>query len=212
MGTIKQGILGGFSGKVGTVIGSSWNGVSYMRAQAQSIKNPRTEAQMEQRTKFALTIAFLKPIVGYIRTGYKTYANGRTTYNAAMSYIVKNCIAGEYPDYTVDYEQALVARGSLQPASGAQATIADGTINLTWTDNSGMGDALTTDMAMPLVINPQKSEAVYSTAAASRSAEALELTLPPNWEGDTVIAYLAFISLDGDSVSNSTYLGELTVA
>ena len=34
MGTIKQGILGGFSGKVGTVVGSSWKGISYMRGLA----------------------------------------------------------------------------------------------------------------------------------------------------------------------------------
>ena len=27
MGTIKQGILGGFSGKVGTVVGSTWKSV-----------------------------------------------------------------------------------------------------------------------------------------------------------------------------------------
>ena len=27
MGKIKQGILGGFSGKVGTVVGSYWNGI-----------------------------------------------------------------------------------------------------------------------------------------------------------------------------------------
>jgi hypothetical protein len=32
MGTIKQGILGGFSGKVGTVIGASWKGINYMRS------------------------------------------------------------------------------------------------------------------------------------------------------------------------------------
>ena len=31
MGTIKKGILGGFSGKVGTVVGASWKGISYMR-------------------------------------------------------------------------------------------------------------------------------------------------------------------------------------
>lgn len=30
MGTIKQGILGGFSGKVGTVVGSTWKSVHYM--------------------------------------------------------------------------------------------------------------------------------------------------------------------------------------
>jgi len=32
MGTIKKGILGGFSGKVGTVIGGVWKGIEYMRS------------------------------------------------------------------------------------------------------------------------------------------------------------------------------------
>lgn len=52
MGKIKQGILGGFKGKVGTVIGSSWNGIAYMKGQAQNVKNPKTPAQMIQRDFF----------------------------------------------------------------------------------------------------------------------------------------------------------------
>ncbi len=48
MGKIKQGILGGFSGKVGTVIGGNWKGISYMRSIPQSIKNPRTDGQVSQ--------------------------------------------------------------------------------------------------------------------------------------------------------------------
>ena len=52
MGKIKQGILGGFRGKVGTVIGASWNGISYMRGLAQSHKNPKTAAQLKQRSFF----------------------------------------------------------------------------------------------------------------------------------------------------------------
>ena len=52
MGKIKQGILGGFKGKVGTVIGSSWNGISYMKGRPQSVKNPRTDAQVQQRNFF----------------------------------------------------------------------------------------------------------------------------------------------------------------
>ena len=53
MGKINQGILGGFNGKVGSVIGASWKGISYMRGIAQSIKNPKTEAQVMQRDYFA---------------------------------------------------------------------------------------------------------------------------------------------------------------
>src|SRR5574344_2089612 len=124
MGTIKQGILGGFSGKVVTVVGGSWKGISYMRGRAQSIKNPRTEAQMEQRGKFALTLAFLKPITAYVRTGYKNYASKQTEFNAAMSYICLNAITGTYPDYTLDFSLALVSRGHLTPAAHAAAIAA----------------------------------------------------------------------------------------
>ena len=52
MGKIKQGILGGFKGKVGTVIGASWNGIAYMRGLAQSVKNPKTASQLQQRAFF----------------------------------------------------------------------------------------------------------------------------------------------------------------
>ena len=52
MGKIKQGILGGFKGKVGTVIGSSWNGIAYMKGLPQSQKDPKTAAQLSQRSYF----------------------------------------------------------------------------------------------------------------------------------------------------------------
>ncbi len=52
MGKIKQGILGGFKGKVGTVIGASWNGIAYMKGLPQSQKDPKTAAQMVQRDFF----------------------------------------------------------------------------------------------------------------------------------------------------------------
>ncbi len=86
MGTIRQGILGGFSGKVGTVVGGSWKGISFMRAQAKSIKNPRTEKQMNQRAKFSISMVFLKPMTDILRTGFKLYANNQSAFNAAKSY------------------------------------------------------------------------------------------------------------------------------
>ncbi|MBQ6307425.1 MAG: hypothetical protein IJK78_12760 [Bacteroidales bacterium] len=52
MARIKQGILGNFRGTVGTVVGASWNGINYMRGRAQSVKNPKTPAQMIQRDFF----------------------------------------------------------------------------------------------------------------------------------------------------------------
>ena len=211
MGTIKQGILGGFSGKVGTVVGSNWKGISYMRGRAQSVKNPRTEGQMEQRSKFALTLDFLKPITAYVRTGYKTYASKQTAFNAAMSYIVKNAISGAFPNYALDYSFALVSRGNLTQPLNANATLTSGKVTISWTDNSGQGDAQPTDVAMPLAFNTDKGEAVFSTNSATRADQSAELNFPADWVGDTVEIYLGFISADGINVANSLYLGSNTV-
>ena len=212
MATIKQGILGGFSGKVGAVVGGTWKGISFMRGLTQNVKNPRTEKQVGQRTKFSLAIEFLQPMTAYVRTGYKTYANGQTGFNAAMSHVLKNAITGTYPDYSIDFQAVYVSRGSLVPAKNAAATVSGGKISMTWTDNSGEGDALETDVAMPLVFNKDKKQVVYSTSAASRGDTTLELDLPADWVGDSVEAYLGFMSDDGQRVSNSVYLGEETVA
>lgn len=48
MGKINQGILGGFSGKVGNVIGGNWKGIDYMRVKPASVANPQTEGQVNQ--------------------------------------------------------------------------------------------------------------------------------------------------------------------
>ena len=136
MGEIKQGILGGFSGKVGTVIGSTWKDVSYMRAMAISVSNPRTPKQQTQRGKFAMSLNFLRSITPYVREGYKTYALKCTPFNAAMSYNLRYAISGSAPDLAINYEHALVARGSLMPVFNASASVADGKLTLTWKDNS----------------------------------------------------------------------------
>ena len=75
MGTIKKGILGGFSGKVGTVVGANWKSISYMCSLPQKVKNPRTVGQRSQRSKFSLTLKLLQPMTAFLRTGWKLYVH-----------------------------------------------------------------------------------------------------------------------------------------
>lgn len=203
MGEIKQGILGGFSGKVGTVIGSSWKNVNYMRALAISVKNPRTEKQQHQRAKFALCFKFLQAFTPYIRVSYQTSAIQCTTFNAAMSYLLSNAVSGTGTDLSIDYNRVMVARGTLQPVHNDQANLSGTTLSLQWEDNSGQGDAQADDLAMPLVYNKVRGEAIYQTEAATRADGKLELSLPDNWSGEALAVYLAFRSEEGKNVSNS---------
>lgn len=182
-----------------------------MRGRAQSVKNPCTEGQMEQRSKFALTLDFLKSTTAYVRTGYKTYATKQTAFNAAMSYIVKNAIGGTSPNYVLDFSRVLVSRGSLTQPSNHNVSIASGKAAISWNDNSGQGDAQPADVAMPLAFNPDKGEAVFSTAAATRADQSAELNFPADWNGDTVELYIGFTSADGINVANSVYFGNHAV-
>lgn len=211
MGTIKKGILGGFSGKVGSVVGGTWNGITYMRSLPSTVKNPRTEKQLSQRSKFALTVQFLKPIHPYLRVGFKGFAGGQTAFNAAMSYHLSNAISGEYPNYELDFTKALVSCGSLVTAENVQVSLVDGRVTFTWNDNSGIANALADDRAMPLVFNSTRNEAVYNRAGDARAVGSTLLNLPAHWIGDEIQLYLGFVSDDGMSVANSVYLGKKTV-
>ena len=52
MGKIKQGILGGFRGKVGTVVGSYWNGIFYMKTLPQNNRKGKSGGQKMQQGYF----------------------------------------------------------------------------------------------------------------------------------------------------------------
>ena len=211
MGTIRQGILGGFSGKVGTVVGSSWKGISFMRAQAKSIKNPRTEKQMNQRAKFSISMVFLKPMTDILRTGFKLYANNQSAFNAATSYILANAISGEYPNYHIDFPAALISRGSLTPAMNGTAVVQDGNIVVSWDDNTGLGTAKASDRTLIAVYNADRYEAVTENAGTTRAAGTHTIPVPADWTGDEMHIYLGFVSEDNNEVASSVYLGKTIV-
>ena len=212
MGKISQGILGGFSGKVGTVIGGNWKGIDYMRSKAAKVTNPNSKAQKDQRSKFSLVLSFLQPITAFIKIGFKDYAIKMPTFNSAMSYNVKNAITGAYPNYSMDYAQALDSRGSLAGAlNPASNSAAAGEVTFTWDDNSVESNANVDDLTMLLALNPDKNEAVFTTEGSTRAAGTQTLTVPDSYSGDSVECFIAFISVDGQ-VANSKYIGSVVVA
>ena len=116
MGTIKQGILGGFNGKVGTVVGSSWKGEAYMRGLAQHVKNPKTEKQLEQRHKMDIAQKFMKQALQFINLGLKDVAKKQSPFNYAVRQMVNKAI-GNAPDYEIDFSKVILSHGILTPPS-----------------------------------------------------------------------------------------------
>jgi len=213
MGIIRQGVIGGFSGKVGNVIGASWKGIAYMRIRPVSVANPKTDAQLDQRMRFTVTLRFLQPLTQFLKTGFKNFAVKMSPFNNAMSYNLRNSILGTYPNYTVNYPTALVTRGNLSPAlNQAAASTVAGTIQFTWTDNSDEAGASALDQNLLVVFNPVKNQAVTFSALGTRADATQAVTVPHSFSGDLVHCYIGFITVDGKLVSNSKYAGAITVA
>ncbi len=211
MGKIRLGILGGFSGKVGTVIGSSWKSTDYMHALAKHVKNPNTEGQQMQRNRFRTTVNFLTSMLPFIQVGFKQYAKKQTEFNAAVSYTLKNAIAGEYPEYTIDYEKVLVSRGKLAKVYNGQVSVIPGEVKFTWGDNSDERNASADDIAMALVYDSETTESFFTTRGEGRrrGIPTQVINIPARNVGHKIETYLSFMSADGKQVSNSVFLGEL---
>lgn len=211
MGTYKNGICGPFSGKIGTVVGSSWNGIDYMRSlPGRSGKKP-TEAQKSQRMKLALAIAFLRPLSEVVNMGFKNVAVQKTGFNAATSHLITEAISGIYPDFKIDYSKVLISMGSLTGAWNAGVSSVTGTsLLVNWENNSGAGTARTTDRVLLVVYNSTISESLYLRAGNTRDSGLQTFVLPSGFAGHKVHVWISFISVT-NIVSTSIYAGSIEI-
>ena len=211
MGKIKQGILGGFSGKVGPVIGSSWKGKAIIKARALSYNDRNSEAQQQQRAKFGLVSQFLSTVNSFVSLGFADKAKGITAPNAAMVINLEEAISGTFPNYEINYNKVVVANGTVDLPYDPSGSVADGELTVTWADNSGQGDALATDNAMLLLYNTTQKKAVWALTDATRADRSAKITVPTAWTGDTAVAYLAMRRASNGNTSKSTYVGSYTL-
>lgn len=212
MGRISKGILGGFRGTVGTVVGSSWKGIEYIRSKSTIRNTTASKKQLEQRARFKLVTSFLNTISTLLKISFAGFAINQTGRNHALAYNLENAVTGIYPNLSLDFAQVLVARGSKLPNAGSPvaSSAAAGKVTYNWQDNTGTGDAKAGDKAMMVVHCPELDKSVYITEGPARNAMTGELDVP-EFAGKQVHTWLSFISEDGKHVATSAYAGSVNV-
>lgn len=212
MGTINKGILGGFSGKVGSVVGGNWKGIDYMRSKSGKRNFTASQAQLEQQAKFGLSIRFVQPFTSLAELSFRSFAVKKTGVNSMLSYVLKNAITGTYPAYAISYADVLVSRGDLPNALGPVVTAAAASIAVfSWTDNSGTGIAKADDKAILIAYSPVLKQCIYSIGDATRADITGDLNLA-TFSGEVVQTYLGFMSATGRNIASSIYTGSITVS
>lgn len=208
MGKYKKGVLGPFRGKIGTVVGSVWKGIFYMRSLPDITDNP-TPSQLNIREKMSVVGRFFKKLKPIIGVGYQHFTDGVTPMNAAIGYHLKNAVSGtSAANYAVDFEKVKLSVGDLPvPANFTTLTDAVAKVTFGWTNNAAVNSTAGTDKATFVVYCKVKDAFVILRDMVPRSALTYTMQLPLDFSQLETECWMFFVSIDGKQVSESVHIG-----
>ena len=215
MSQYNQGILGPFSGKVGTVVGSFWKGRFVMRSRPTHMTNPNTPAQQAQRARFSLVSETLAPLRPAVNIGFaqRSDVDNVTPVNVAMQVNMEQAVTGSGTAISIDWNRFMVSGGTLLNVEAPSAVAAAShAINVTWTNNAGVdSDVLDSDQVMLAVYNTNRKQATFNLVSSHRDDQSSVLQLPSLWVGDTCKVFIFTRSEDTSRVSPSEMCGSIVV-
>ncbi len=212
MATLNKGILGGFSGKIGNVVGANWRVRDIMRSLPKPSQKDPTEKQLLQQAKFKLAVAFLQPLKG-IQSQYFGAGSGvKSRVNMATSYTMSYAIEVVKGIPKLIYNKVLITKGELTGFQNAVLNVQPGAIlQLDWEDNSLQGNASPSDEVSVVSYCMELNDFQIFEGIATRTDLKASVTLPSFCIGKTVEVW-AFLNTEKRTIaSNSFYLGEQTV-
>ena len=136
-----------------------------------------------------------------------------TQMNKAMSYNLIHAIDGEAPRYHIEFPKLKFSKGKRETAWSTKMTLdADNKLQVQWavpeTANSKLiGD----DIACIMVYNQSRKNAAAESYMVTRKELSCELYLKGIKSGDIIHAWIFFYTPDETQVSNTDYLGNLTI-
>lgn len=204
MGIIRRGILGGFSGKVANVVGSSWKGIAVMRALPLSVTNPKTVGQVEQRSAFSIISKFASSILTvWVKPLWDRSAQSMSGYNAFIQQNVDIVKA----DKKLDIENLTMSKGKLGATQlfGA-VNSATSKLQVQWESEPSGSFQMSSDRLYLLLFDKDNKLVASSSANSVRSAGSLEIEDINIVKDDDYIIVSCFAREDGTIVGDASIL------
>jgi len=210
MAIIKEGVLGGFRGKIGPVVGVSNGETFYMRS-LPGRKKKQTDKELLNQAKFKLVLDHLEPVKELVKAGFKDHYTKTGGYRAAFAYNRKYAVAGEEGGLYIDPALFRISGGDLPGATDAAGNIDNGMLEITWS-NAGLNGAANSDQMILLVYDPENSRTLTRIFdGAYRRAESFRVEIPADMMGTEANVYIGFIAADRSAQSDSQFLGRFTL-
>ena len=213
MGRFINGINGPIWGKVGTVVGSSRNGIPYLKAKSKGRTPTVSDRELFNRKKFAAAQAWLKPLKEFVREGFRGYSQRSHGFIAAKSWLLKNAFVKDDKGLRIDPALVKVSSGNIAlPEDLSVKLLENGELKFTW--NPVYKDKVNgEDQIMMLAYDIELVEVLYKTTGQFRKTGSDTLSLAGNRgkNGKNYHVYAAFNAADRASQSDSVYLGEFRI-
>lgn len=209
MATFKDGINGPFRGKVGSVIGSKWRKVNYMKSlpRLNKKKRPPSPEQALVRKKFDLLNQFFRPISSVLEIGFQQFTAGASGQNVAFSYNYDQAFIVEGNEVRLNYPALRLSHGSLANAGAERAWLDDGVVHVTWhTKTYGLGGA-PDDKAYILLFNEASGYFGPTDDGVTRQSGQVALTDFDELAGpEQIHVWLFFVDAEGKRASKTVYI------
>ena len=211
MGKLTNGILGGFRGRVGPVVGSQWKGIEVIRSRPPAKRRKSTVHQSKQQAKMSLMTSFIAPLSALLNSTYQGVTVHMSCFNKALSYNMRDAIMGDYPEFKINYPYVVLGMGDLRNVESTKVSSdSAGRLTFSWGDNSNEGSARATDKSFAAVYCEQLKQWITCEQGAQRNAGSYTLDVSV-FSGKAVQTYIGFLSADAKFVTTSLYAGSVNI-
>jgi hypothetical protein len=219
MGTIRKvSVLGRISGKIENIVVTKWKTQDVVKS-TPSVRRKRKKLSAEKAESehsFKVVQEFLYGIdTDVINTGYQLRKKDRmTAMNAATSYHLLNAVTGKYPDCSIDLTKVKFSRPLRSTENGYNvsfAASADGGFIINWELNPFPEKSTQLDDEAVIVFYDKKIEQFFTAERVQRNSLTCKFNVIRQLTGNDFACWIFFVSADGKLVSETEYLGTLTV-
>lgn len=207
MGKQQEGFNGGFSGKLGSVVGYNWRGKWCVRSLPGDFHDARTEGQLRQRQLFTEMVRFASKAARILKISLDVAARneGVTTSNRFVS-MNKACFALQDGELAVDLPSLRFSDGPVAPvAFDAPQLLDDTTISIAFEKNPLHRNCSQDDRVHLVVYCPEYKSFDFSDAILRRNKR-IVMQLNEAWAGKEVHLW-GFVVDNAGRASQSTYIG-----
>ena len=198
----SNGILDGYRGTIGTVIGYQWRGRWCLRARPRQVHNPRTEAQQEHRRLFRDMVQLAGKMRQALHYGLQL-ASLEEQMTECNLFVKMN--KERFTPQGVDYSALEISCGPVAPVAFTSAVVdEDNVLRTTFEKNPLHLRADGDDRVRVYAFCPALMEGRLSTPVFRRDRQ-LSMALPDEWAGLEVHFY-AFVQDWKKQTSQTIYL------